>query len=560
MVSRSIAITCAQLNSCVGDIEGNGRLIRDAWIQADREGADLLIMPELMLSGYPAEDLAANRGFMLRIQREVCMLLETCGSLKPAVLLTTPWLLDGALVNAALVIEKGGIRSVIGKQVLPNYGVFDEKRVFSAPGIAAPIMIGEVKFGLLLCEDGWHAELAQAHCRSGAHMLISLNASPYSKLKRQNRLAACEARVRETGLPLLYLNSIGGQDELVFDGASFALNPDGEPAMSLPHWQTATATVNAVCADAGTWRWASSARCEPPDALEDLYSAMVLGLRDYVGKNRFPGVLLGLSGGIDSALVAAIATDALGPERVVAVMLPSRYTSEQSRIDAASVAERLGIKLSEIPIDPAHRTLSITLAQALTQPLSELTEQNLQARIRGIKLMALSNQSNYLLLSTGNKSEIAVGYSTLYGDMCGGFNPLKDLYKMDVYRVSAWRNSHRPPIGLGPPGQVVPDSVLQKAPTAELKPDQKDEDNLPPYALLDTILHGLIEEELTLDELQARDIDRQTLVRVWTLLERAEFKRRQAPPGVKLSERALSRDRRYPITNRFLPSIEYDDA
>ncbi|WP_137938624.1 NAD+ synthase [Chitinivorax sp. B] len=556
MKNQSLSIACAQLNPRVGDILGNSRHIQSAWLEAQQLSANLLIMPEMALSGYPAEDLVLKPEFMDCIEREVSQLQQLSEASTCALLLTTPWRIHGVLANAALLIDQGEIKQVLSKQLLPNYGVFDELRIFSPGRDNTPIELAGIKLGVLLCEDGWQSNVAQQLQQQGAQALLALNASPYSRQKRAARLAAAGARVQETGLPLLYVNLLGGQDELVFDGAGFALNAQGQLAATFPAWQPSLDVVTLVANEDARWQWVDGPHHNQPADIGDAYAGMVLGLRDYVIKNGFPGVVLGLSGGIDSALVAVAAADALGPDQVLAVMMPSRYTSQDSLDDAKAIADALGIRLHHIAIEPAHTALEGMLNGVLGEQLGDLTGQNLQARTRGVTLMALSNQLNYMLLTTGNKSEMAVGYATLYGDMCGGFNPLKDVYKTDVYVAAQWRNQHTLADGLAPAGQMIPDRVLTKAPTAELKPGQKDQDNLPAYDELDAILHGLVELEQTVADLVSQGFARDTVLRVWTLLERAEYKRRQAPPGVKLSEKALSRERRYPMTNGFVPHLQ----
>jgi len=552
-MNTPLKLACAQINPCVGDVRGNVASILQAWRTADGEGADLLLLPEMAVSGYPAEDLVCKPDFMRCVHEAVAGLVAQTTALRCGALLTTPWMVDGRRENVALLVDGGRIRAVVTKQRLPNYGVFDEVRVFAPGRATAPVDFRGARLGVLLCEDGWEGDVAASLKAQGAQALLMLNASPFSEHKRAARLAVARARCAETGLPLVYVNLVGGQDELVFDGAGFALDADGSLAVSLPAWRE---SVGSVLLERTGGACRIAARVEPsaaPECAGEMYAGMVLGLRDYVRKNAFKGVLLGLSGGIDSALVAVAAVDALGANRVVAVAMPSRHTSADSNEDAAAIAKALGIRLLTLGIDRAHRAFEGMLADVLAQPLADLTEQNLQARSRGVALMALSNQMDHMLLTTGNKSEMAVGYATLYGDMCGGFNPLKDLYKTRVYELARWRNRVWPSQALGPMGAPIPERVLTKPPSAELKPGQVDQDSLPPYAVLDAILHGLVEEELPHAELVARGLDPATVTRVHAMLERAEYKRRQSPPGVKLSERALSRERRYPMTNSFRP-------
>jgi NAD+ synthase len=437
------------------------------------------------------------------------------------------------------------------KRELPNYGTFDEKRLFRSGPLPAPIEFRGVKLGVPICEDIWFPEVCAALRSAGAEILLSPNGSPYEIDKDDFRSSVVvAARVRETGLPMAYLNRVGGQDELVFDGASFVVNPDGGLAHQMKDWEE---DIRLTC-----WRRTGDGwRCDAGEvaSLEpypsDVYHAMMIGLRDYVNLNGFPGVVLGLSGGIDSAICAAIAADALGPDRVWAVMLPSRFTSQLSLDDAAECARMIGCRLDTIPIAPAVEAFDAMLSGSFADRDVDITEENVQSRIRGVTLMALSNKFGPMLMTTGNKSEMSVGYATIYGDMAGGYNPLKDAYKMTVFAVSAWRNTGKPRLGLGPDGPVMPESILTKPPSAELRPDQKDSDSLPDYPVLDPILHGLVEEELSVDDVAARGFDRAIVARIERLLCLAEYKRRQAPPGVKLGKRNFGRDRRYPITNAF---------
>jgi NAD+ synthase len=407
-----------------------------------------------------------------------------------------------------------------------------------------------IRLGLMICEDWWFPAVSETLVESGAELLLSINGSPFEVEKAEARVDLAVARVVETGLPFVFLNQMCGQDELVFDGASFVLNPDRSLAVLAPSFAEAL-ILTEWQRGADGWRCLPQPLARPLDRSAQIYHAMVLGLRDYVNKNRFPGIVLGLSGGIDSAISAAVAADALGPERVRAVMLPSPYTSSESLQDAADCARLLGIRYETIPIGPAMDAFHHMLAPAFGNRPPDTTEENLQSRIRGVTLMALSNKFGDMLLTTGNKSEMSTGYATIYGDMCGGYSVLKDVYKTDVFAVCRWRNENVPPGMLGPQGAVMPDRVITKPPSAELKPDQKDQDTLPPYEVLDDILHALVEEERGVDEVIARGHDRALVLRIWRMLDRAEYKRRQAPPGVKIGRRAFGRDRRYPITNGF---------
>jgi NAD+ synthase len=468
----------------------------------------------------------------------------------PALIVGSPWGDQGKVMNAALLLEGGRIASIRYKHDLPNYGVFDEKRLFASGPLPGPMPFKGVRLGVMVCEDMWTPDAAECLQESGAELLLVPNGSPFEFEKHDIRIQLALARVTETRLPLAYVNQVGGQDELVFDGASFVVNPDHSLAAQLPNFRETVALTRWRRSGEG-WVCEQGPLDKPAEGLEAIYAAMMLGLRDYVGKNRFPGVLLGLSGGIDSALTAAVAADALGPDKVHAVMMPSPFTSRESLEDAAEVAELLGIRLDAVPIEPAMAAFDGMLKPVFNDMPRDTTEENIQARARGITLMALSNKFGSMVLSTGNKSEMSVGYSTLYGDMCGGYSVLKDVYKMTVFALSRWRNQAMPAGALGPAGRVIPERVITKPPTAELKPNQTDQDTLPPYAVLDDILDGIVEHELSVEEIVARGHDRAIVLKVWRMVDTAEYKRRQAPPGVKITRRAFGRDRRYPITNAF---------
>ena len=549
-MTDTLAIALVQLNPTVGDIAGNVTKLRAARAEAAREGAELMLASELVVAGYPPEDLVLKPAFQDAAEAAVAAFAAETKDGGPAVILGAPWREGGRLYNAALLLDGGGIASVRFKHELPNYGVFDEKRVF-APGPApGPIVFKGVRLGLQICEDMWYPDVCETLTESGAEILLVINGSPFECDKTDERLNLALARVVETGLPLIYVNQVGGQDELVFDGASFALNGDRSLAAHAKAWREQVLTT-IWRREGEAWRCMDGAVESVRNGLEATYQAMLLGVRDYARKNGFPGVLIGLSGGIDSALTAVVAADALGPDQVHCVRLPSRFTSVDSMEDAEAVAELLGATLDAVPIAPAMAAFDVMLEGPLAGKPREVVAENIQPRIRGLTLMALSNHFGYLLLSTGNKSEMSVGYATLYGDMCGGYNPLKDVYKTTVYALSRWRNQAHPDGALGPAGRVIPERVLTKAPTAELKPNQTDQDVLPPYETLDGILECLIEHEMRLEEIVAKGFDRATVMRVWAMLDRAEYKRRQAPPGVKITRRAFGRDRRYPITNRF---------
>ncbi len=542
-----LVVASVQANPTVGDIAGNEALARARMAEATAAGADIAVFSELFLIGYPPEDLALKPAAVRACGEALARLArDTAGGC--ATLMTLPWPgKDRRPRNAVALIAEGEIRGVSFKIDLPNYGVFDEKRIF-APGEAPGLFeVAGVKIGVPVCEDIW----GPAPCRDlkarGAEILLVPNGSPFRRTADDERLRVARARVAETGLPLIYLNQVGGQDELVFDGGSFALGADGEMRMSLPMFEEAVG-LSTWERGSGGWRCVAAPRADWPRGPEEIYRAMALGLRDYVCKSGFCGVLLGLSGGIDSALSLVVARDALGPDHVRAFMLPSRYTSEVSLADAAACAKAAGVALSDIPIAPAVGAFEAMLAGEFAGRAPDITEENLQARIRGVALMALSNKLGLMLMTTGNKSEMAVGYATLYGDMCGGYNVLKDLYKVDVYAVSRWRNAHA--VDGGPPAPI-PERILSKAPSAELRADQTDQDSLPPYEELDAILHALVEEEATLDETVARGHDGATVEHVQRLLYASEYKRRQAAPGVKIGGKAFGRDRRYPLVNRF---------
>jgi NAD+ synthase len=546
-MSDRLRIAAVQANPTVGDIPGNEALARGLIGDAGAAGADIALFPELFLVGYPPEDLALKPAAVRDCQAALRRLAaDTSGGC--AALVTTLWPGPaGRPLNAVAHLQGGEVRGVAFKMDLPNYGVFDEKRIFAqgcAPGL---FEIAGARIGAPICEDIWGPDPSARLAAAGAEILLVPNGSPFRRTADDERLSVARARVAETGLPLVYVNQVGGQDELVFDGGSFALQADGETCMSLPAFETALG-VSTWERQAGPWRCVEAPMTAWPLGPEVIYRAMVVGLRDYVRKSGFPGVLLGLSGGVDSALSLVVAADALGPQNVQAFMLPSRYTSAESLEDAAACARAVGVALDEIAIVPAMEAFDAMLAPAFAGRAPDLTEENIQARIRGVTLMALSNKRGLMLMTTGNKSEMAVGYATLYGDMCGGYNVLKDLYKVEVYAVCRWRNAHAPYGGAASP---LPERVLTKAPSAELRPDQTDQDSLPPYEVLDAILHGLVEEEATLDEIVARGHDPQTVERVQRLLYASEYKRRQAAPGVKIGGRAFGRDRRYPLVNRY---------
>ncbi len=549
-MSDSLAIALAQINPTVGDVAGNMGRLRAARAEAQAAGADLVVFSELAASGYPPEDLVLKPAFQDAIEAGVNALAAETGDGGPAVLVGAPWRVDGALYNAALLLDDGAIAAVRLKTDLPNYGVFDEKRVFAAGPIPGPVSFRGVRLGVMVCEDMWTPEVSECLEESGAEILVVPNGSPFDKDKTDVRLNRAVARVTETGLPLIYVNQVGGQDELVFDGGSFVLGADRALRAQARAWAVQVLATQWRRTGDG-WTCDETDIAAPAEGLEAIYRALTTGLRDYVDKNRFPGVLIGLSGGVDSALSAAVAVDALGADRVHCVMMPSPYTSTDSLEDAAAAAELLGVRLDSIAIEPAMEAFDGMLGDVFAGRDADTTEENIQARARGITLMAISNKLGHMVLSTGNKSEMSVGYATLYGDMCGGYSVLKDVYKTTVFDLCRWRNQTRPDGVTGPAGRVVPERIITKPPSAELKPDQTDQDTLPPYDELDAILELLIEGERSLDEIAGNGYDAAVVSRVWTMLDRAEYKRRQAPPGVKITSRAFGRDRRYPLTNGF---------
>ena len=557
-MTETLTIALAQLNPTVGAIDSNLEMLRAARAEAAAAGADLLVATELVVTGYPPEDLVLKPAFLDRARDAVEALAAETGDGGPGLLIGCPWKetpetptpLRGHVYNAALLLDGGEIQAVRYKWDLPNYGVFDEVRVFRAGPLPGPVNFRGVRLGAMICEDMWTGEVVECLEENGAEILIVLNGSPFESDKQDERLQLAVKRVTESGLPLVYVNQVGGQDELVFDGASFVLNADCGLAAQLPSYEAGLTITSWRRADA-TWSCAEAERNPPPEGLEALYRAMCLGLSDYVTKNGFPGVLIGMSGGIDSALSAAVAVDALGAKRVRCVMMPSPYTSEASLEDAAACAELLGVRLDSVGIEPAMQAFGDMLEPLMNGADTGLMLENVQARSRGILLMSLSNALGHMVLSTGNKSEMSVGYATLYGDMCGGYSVLKDVYKTTVFELCRWRNQVRPTGARGPEGRVIPERIITKAPSAELKPDQTDQDSLPPYDQLDDILRGLIEGEEGVDVIAARGHDRALVNRVWRMLENAEYKRRQAPPGVKLTRRSFGRERRYPITNAF---------
>ena len=548
--AEKLSIAVAQLNSTVGDIIGNVEKARAARATAAAQGADIVVFPELFIAGYPPEDLVLKPAFQAGCRSAIETLARETSADGPALLVGTPWLDAGKLYNAVALLEGGAITALRYKVDLPNYGVFDEKRVFTPGPMPGPVNFRGVRLGVPICEDIWGTEVVECLAETGAEILVVPNGSPYWRQKGDVRINIAVARVTEQGLPTIYVNQVGGQDELVFDGVSFGLHADCSLAFQFAAFQETVATTHWV-RQSGAWRCENGPQVASVEADRADYSACVLGLRDYVNKNGFPGVVLGLSGGIDSALCAAMAVDALGAERVRCMMLPYKFTSQESLKDAAACARALGVRYEILPIAAAVEGFEAALAPAFSGLPRDVTEENLQARTRGTILMAISNKFNLMVVTTGNKSEMSVGYATLYGDMNGGFNPIKDLYKTEVFRLARLRNSWKPDGAKGPDGPVIPDNIITRPPTAELRENQKDEDSLPAYAVLDPILERLVEHEEPISAIVAAGFDRDIVMRVDRMINIAEYKRRQAAPGVKVTLKNFGRDRRYPITNRF---------
>jgi len=549
-MSDTLKILVAQLNPVVGDVQGNLGLAQAALAEGKAAGADLVVLSEFFLLGYPAEDLVLKPSAVEHCMKAVNALAGDTAD-GPAMILGTPWAEDGKLHNSAVFLEQGSIRARYDKRHLPNYGVFDEKRLFDAgTGAHEVYPFKGVNLGIAICEDLWFEDVPEAIRAAGARLLIAPNASPWRRSIQAERAGAFD-RWAHLDLPYLFVNQVGGQDELVFDGASYATNSTHCARCGLVgQFETGTALVEFDPDKRDFVRIGNG--CAPDsEGWEAEYRAATLALGDYVNKNRFPGVVLGMSGGIDSALTAAIAVDALGPDRVWCVMMPSKYTSSESLEDAKACAEALGVRYESISIAPGVSGLDEMLSEQFAETQPDTTEENIQSRLRAVTLMALSNKFGHMVLTTGNKSEMAVGYATLYGDMCGGYNALKDFYKTEVFELAKWRNTAVPKGALGPSGEVIPERIITKPPSAELREDQKDEDSLPPYDVLDDILRGLVDYEVDIDLLLARGHEEATVRRIEHLLYIAEYKRRQAPPGVKVGSKNFGRDRRYPITNRF---------
>ena len=548
-MSDRFRITLAQLNPTVGDLAGNAAMARDAWEKGREAGADLVAMTEMFITGYNAQDLVRKPAFYTAAIEEVRKLAVDCAE-GPALAVGGPWVEGTELYNAYFILKGGKIASTVLKHHLPNETVFDEVRIFDSGPLGGPYSVGNTRIGSPICEDAWHEDVAETLAETGAEFLLVPNGSPYYRGKFETRLNRMVARVVETGLPLIYLNMVGGQDDQVFDGGTFGLNPGGRLAFQMPLFDEEITHVDLERGPDG-WRIIEGKEHPHPDDYEQDYRVMVQALRDYMGKTGFKKVLLGLSGGVDSAIVAAIASDALGPENVRCVMLPSEYTSPESLEDAEAVAKALGCHYDYVPITKGRAAITETLAPLFEGREPDLTEENIQSRLRGLLLMAMSNKFGEMLLTTGNKSEVAVGYATIYGDMAGGYNPIKDLYKTRVFETCRWRNANHRDWMMGPEGEVIPVRVIEKPPSAELRADQKDSDSLPDYPELDAILEILVDQNGSIADVVAAGFDREIAQKVEKLIYISEYKRFQSAPGARLTKGAFWLDRRYPIANRW---------
>ncbi|WP_431300893.1 NAD+ synthase [Tabrizicola sp. BL-A-41-H6] len=548
-MSDTFRLMLGQLNPTVGAIAGNAALALQAWTEGRAAGADMVALPEMFITGYQTQDLILKPAFVTAAIAAIEALARDCAD-GPALGIGGPARVTGRLHNAYYILQGGKITATVLKHHLPNDAVFDERRVFSSADVSGPYVVNGVRIGTPICEDAWHSDVAETLAETGAELLLIPNGSPYHRGKPNLRLNLMVARVVETGLPLVYLNMVGGQDDQVFDGSSMVLNPGGRLAAQLPQFDAAMVLVTFRRSQDG-WRADPGEIAEIPRVWEADYRACVMSLADYMAKTGFKKVLLGLSGGIDSAIVATIAADALGPENVRCVMLPSEFTSDASLHDAGEVARNLGCRLDTVPISGAQGAVGEALAGLFAHTEPGVTEENIQSRLRGLMLMAISNKFGEMLLTTGNKSEVAVGYCTIYGDMNGGYNPIKDMYKTRVFETCRWRNENHRPWMKGPAGAVIPERVITKPPSAELRPDQKDQDSLPPYEVLDAILEGLVEKEQSVADLVAMGFDRATVKKVEHLLYISEYKRFQSAPGTRLTQKAFWLDRRYPIAMRW---------
>ena len=546
---QKFCLTLAQLNPTVGDIDGNAKKAQEAHRQGAAAGADLVALPEMFLTGYQTQDLVLKPAFQTHSADVLAELAQLCAE-GPALTIGAPLLENGKLYNAYFLLKDGEVRVVARKHHLPNEDVFDENRLFESAPISGPFELNGLRIGCPVCEDAWHEDVAETLAETGAEILLIPNGSPYRRDKHDLRMGLMVSRVVETGLPLVYLNIVGGQDDQVFDGATFVLNPGGELAVQMPVFDESIEHVEFEQGESG-WKAIQGVREIPAGPWEQDYRCMVEALRDYMGKTGFKKVLLGLSGGIDSAIVAAIAVDALGADNVRCVMLPSEYTSQASLDDAEAVAEALGCRYDYVPIKQGRAAITDTLALLFEDTKPDLTEENIQSRLRGLLLMAMSNKFGEMLLTTGNKSEVAVGYATIYGDMAGGYNPIKDLYKTRVFETCRWRNKNHRDWMMGPAGQVILPNVIDKPPTAELRDDQRDSDSLPPYDVLDAVLVELIDHDKSVAEVVEMGFDRALVKRIEHLIYISEFKRFQSAPGARLTLKAFWLDRRYPIVNRW---------
>ena len=552
--SSSVSVALAQLNPHLGDVSANCQKLLQMRERAAAKGADIILTPEMFLAGYPADDLVLRADFMDRIEAAISRLAKATADGGPAIIVGAPCRDKDVLYNSAFILDGGKIVARRDKVNLPNYGVFDDKRHFTPGQLQGPVLLRGMRLGIAVCEDIWFPDLCEMLGETGAEIILSLNASPFENAKTDMRMMHAVSRMTETGLPFVYVNMVGGQDELVFDGSSFALNLGGKIASQMPSFSEGLSLLE-VRSQSGTCHLTGQIS-RPAAAEEDVWRALTLGVRDYVEKNGFPGVILGLSGGVDSAIVAVLAVDALGPERVRVVMMPSDYTADISLADAEELADNLGLTLETIALRAGMDAFDSMLEASLEGTEMDVTEENIQSRLRGMILMALSNKFGNMVLATGNKSEYAAGYSTLYGDMCGGFAPIKDVWKTEIFKLCEWRNTALPRGVLGPDGEVRPRRIITRPPSAELRPDQQDTDSLPPYDILDAILIALTEEMADTDTIVSRGYERETVERVSAMLFRTEYKRFQAAPGPKVTPRAFGRDRRLPLTSGFKPHLQ----
>ena len=552
--SSSMSVALAQLNPHLGDVSANCQKLLQMRERAAAKGADIILTPEMFLAGYPADDLVLRADFMDRIEAAIRRLAQATADGGPAIIVGAPCRDKDVLYNSAFILDGGKIVARRDKVNLPNYGVFDDKRHFTPGQLQGPVLLRGMRLGIAVCEDIWFPDLCEMLGETGAEIILSLNASPFENAKTDMRMMHAVSRMTETGLPFVYVNMVGGQDELVFDGSSFALNLGGKIAGQMPSFSEGLSLLE-VRLQSGTCHLTGQIS-RPAAAEEDVWRALTLGVRDYVEKNGFPGVILGLSGGVDSAIVAVMAVDALGPERVRVVMMPSDYTADISLADAEELADNLGLTLETIALRAGMDAFDSMLEASLEGTEMDVTEENIQSRLRGMILMALSNKFGNMVLATGNKSEYAAGYSTLYGDMCGGFAPIKDVWKTEIFKLCEWRNTALPRSVLGPDGEVIPRRIITRPPSAELRPDQQDTDSLPPYDILDAILIALTEEMADTDTIVSRGYERETVERVSAMLFRTEYKRFQAAPGPKVTPRAFGRDRRLPLTSGFKPHLQ----